>query len=93
MNAYYSTFLRKDIFPTQPHYADVVEEVYDNDETQRHYITMVLEDYIKGGSCYQAYKRLWTWVINPNLIAKRKTEKKFGFLEDEFQNKMKGGMN
>ena len=91
MNTYYSTFLRKDIFPTQPQYADVVEEVYDNSPTDKHYITMVLEDYIAGGSCYQAYKRLWTWVVNPNLIAKRKTEKKFGFLEDEFKEKMKGG--
>ena len=34
MNAFYESFLRKDIFPCQPHYADKVIEVYDADETE-----------------------------------------------------------
>lgn len=89
MNTFYETFIRKDIFPNQQEYADIVIDVYDKDTKQRHYISLVLEDYIHGGSQYQAYKRLWTWIINPNLIAKRKTEKKFGFLENEFKEKMK----
>ena len=89
MNSYYSSFLRKDIFPTQPHYADIVEDVYDKDPTERHYITMVLEDYIAGGSAYQCYKRLYQWIIHQNQIVERKIEKKFGFLKEEYKEKMK----
>lgn len=93
MNSQYETFLRKDIFPNQQEYADIVIDVYEKDPTQRHYISMVIEDYISGGSQYQAYKRLWTWVINPNKITNRKIEKKFGFLEDEFKEKMRWNKN
>lgn len=93
MNLTYETFLRKDIFPNQQDYADVVIDVYEKDHTQRHYIAMVLEDYINGASVYQTYKRLWTWVINPSKIIDKKIEKKFGFLENEFETKMKGGVN
>lgn len=89
MNSTYETFLRKDIFPNQQEYADIVIDVYEKDPTQRHYISMVIEDYIAGGSQYQAYKRLWTWVINPNKITNRKIEKKFGFLDNEFEEKMR----
>ena len=89
MNTYYETFLRKDIFPNQQEYADIVIEVYDKDLRLKHYISMVIEDYIAGGSRYQAYKRLWTWVVNSNIIAKKKADKKFGFLEDEYKEKMR----
>lgn len=89
MNSQYETFLRKDIFRNQQEYADIVIDVYEKDPKQRHYISLVLEDYIQGGSQYQAYKRLWTWIINPTKIIERKIEKKFGFLENEFKEKTK----
>lgn len=84
MNTYYETFLRKDIFPNQQDYADIVINIYDQDETERHYIAMVLEDYIKGGSVYQAYYRLYR-----NIIHRYKwNEKHNSYLDDEFKNKM-----
>lgn len=89
MNTYYETFLRKDIFPNQQEYADIVIDVYEKDPTQRHYIEMVIEDYIKGASVYQTYKRLWTWIVNASKKIDKKIEKKFGFLENEFKEKMK----
>lgn len=89
MNTYYETFLRKDIFPNQQEYADIVIDVYKKDPTQRHYIEMVIEDYIKGASVYLTYKRLWTWIVNASKKIDKKIEKKFGFLEDEFKDKMK----
>ena len=85
MNAYYETFLRKDIFPNQQDYADIVISIYDQDETERHYISMVLEDYINGGSVYQAYKRLWQWVVQRY----KRMEKKTSYLDNEFKEKMR----
>ena len=86
MNTYYETFLRKDIFPNQQDYADIIIKLYDEDESERHYISMVIEDYIKGGSAYQAYKRLYQWEI----IKYKRMEKKTAFLDEEHQNQMKG---
>lgn len=84
MNAYYESFLRKDIFPNQQDYADIVIKIYDADATERHYISMVLEDYIRGGSSYQAYKRLYQ-----NVIHRYKwNEKHNSYLDDEFKDKM-----
>ena len=85
MNAYYESFLRKDIFPNQQDYADIVINIYDQDESERHYISMVLEDYINGGSAYQAYKRLWQWVVQRY----KRMEKKTSYLDEEFKEKMK----
>lgn len=89
MNAYYETFLRKDIFPNQQDYADIVISIYDQDETERHYISMVLEDYINGGSVYQAYKRLWQWVVQRY----KRMEKKTSYLDNEFKEKMRWNKN
>ena len=88
MNSYYETFLRRDIFPDNQEYADIVIEAYGKDASDKHYISMVIEDYIAGGSRYQAYKRLWQWVVNPQIIAYKKIEKKFGFLENEYKSKL-----
>ena len=89
MNAYYESFLRKDIFPNQQDYADIVINIYDQDATERHYISMVLEDYISGGSAYQAYKRLYQ-----NVIHRYKWNEKYNsYLDDEFKEKMKWNKN
>ena len=64
MNTYYETFLRKDIFPNNSKDVDLIIKVYDEDETERHYISMVLEDYIQGGSRYQVIKRLKNNIID-----------------------------
>lgn len=85
MNTYYETFLRKDIFPNNSKDVDLVIKVYDEDETERHYISMVLEDYIQGGSRYQVIKRL-----KNNIVDKyKRINECYAYLENEFKEKMK----
>lgn len=89
MNSFYETWLRNEIFVSHPEYADEICRVWEDDPTERQYIECVIEDYINGGSVYQAYKRLKTWVIDKQGRLHRKIDKKFGYLEDEFKGKLK----
>lgn len=86
MNAFYESFLRKDIFPCQPHYADKVIEVYDADETERHYITNVLENYISGNlSVYRTYM-----CLTRNIIGKySRIAEHWEYLDEELKEKLK----
>ena len=87
MNTYYETFLRQDIFPNQDDKTDLVCKVYDEDATEKHYIIMVLEDYINGGSKYQAHKRLMR-----NIVEKyQRIEQCNSYLDKEFKNKIERG--
>ena len=86
----FETYLRKEIFADNQDYADIVIDEYENNPNQRHYIWYVLDDYMKGNSSrYTAYRRLMTWVVIPKIKTDKKIEKKFGYLEDEFKEKMK----
>lgn len=86
----FETYLRKEIFPDSPDKADIVIDEYENNPKQRHYIWYVLDDYMRGNSSrYEAYKRLDTWVINAKKITDKIVDRKFGYLEDEFKEKMR----
>ncbi|MBO7225304.1 MAG: hypothetical protein J6V35_05285 [Bacteroidales bacterium] len=85
MNIFYETLLRNDIFPDNEEYIDIVMEMYEKDEKQRHYIMLVLEDYIHGGSKFTAYKYLRQWVILPFKRWAKKSE----HLDEEFKEKMR----
>lgn len=90
MGIQFETYLRKEIFADNEEYADIVIDEYENNPKQTHYIWFVLDDYMRGNSSrYQAYKRLVTWVVNPKKKTDKKIDKKFGYLEDEFKEKMK----
>ncbi len=88
MTTYYETFLRE-IFYNSPENADIVLDVYEKDIRQRDYIINVIEDYIRGGSRFQAVKRLLTWIIEPELKSTRKVVKKSEYLDREFEEKMR----
>lgn len=84
MNIYYESFLRRDIFPKEKDKCEFIMNAYDSDDTQKHYITMVLEDYIHGASAYTTRKRLVDNVIIPSQCMKRK----YGDLDEEYQRKL-----
>lgn len=86
MNIEYETYLRKDIFPCQPHYVDEIIEVYENDERKRIYIINVLEAYIRGElSVYKTYSILMRNVYYWSKRAKENMQ----YLDDEYEEKMK----
>lgn len=87
--SYYESFLRKEIFYNSPEKAEIVLDVYEKDIRQRDYIINVIEDYIRGGSRFQAVKKLLTWIIEPELKSTRKVAKKSEYLDKEFKEKMK----
>ncbi len=87
--SYYESFLRNEIFYDHPENADIVLDVYEKDIRQRDYIIYVIEDYIHGGSRFQAVKRFLTWVIEPELKAARKVAKNSVYLDEEFKEKMR----
>ena len=84
MNTYYETFLRQDIFPNNDEKCDIVIEIYNANEVERHYISMVIEDYINGGSSYQARKRLERNVVDVYY----RLQKKGAYLDEEYKTKM-----
>lgn len=89
MTTYYEIFLRKDIFPHSQSAVDLIIDIYDSDEKERHYIYGVVENYIQGQiSKYEAWKYLMCNVI---LKYKRQYECNAKYLDEEYQNKMKGG--
>lgn len=89
MTTYYEAFLRRDIFYLNEEYADIVLDVYEKDVKQRRYIENVLDDYINGGPRYLAYKRLKTWIVEPEIKASKKVAKKSAYLDEEFKEKMR----
>lgn len=89
MISFYESFLRNEIFYNTPENADIVLDVYEKDIRQRDYIINVIEDYIRGGSRFQAVKRLLTWIIEPELKSTRRVAKKSAYLDEEFKEKMK----
>lgn len=91
MISFYESFLRNEIFYNSPEKADIVLDVYEKDIRQRDYIINVIEDYIRGGSRFQAVKRLLTWIIEPELKSTRRVAKKSEYLDREFEEAMKGG--
>ena len=88
INSYYETFLRE-IFYKNKDFADIVIDVYEKDVKQRRYIENVLDDYINGCARYLAYKRLKTWIIEPEIKASKKVAKKSAYLDEEFKEKMR----
>lgn len=87
MNTYYESFLRRDIFPDEQYIVDEIIDIYDKDESEKHYICMVLEDYIHGCSALDTYKRLMSNVV---YKYRRQYECMGKYLDDEYKNKMKG---
>ena len=86
----FETYLRKEIFADNQDYADIVIDEYENNPNQRHYIWYVLDDYMKGNSSrYEVYKRLYTWVINAKKKTDKTIERKFGYLNNEYEEKVK----
>ena len=84
MNSYYETFLRKEIYPDQDDKIDVICEVWERHPSERRYIEMVIDDYISGGSRYQAIKRL-----ERNIIGVfQHMQKKGNYLDEEYLSKM-----
>lgn len=63
MNSYYETYLRKNIFRNNQHYADVICDIYDTNPQEKEYIIRVMEWYIRGGSEYSTYSLLLNNVI------------------------------
>lgn len=89
MNTYYEAFLRRDIFPHDMSAVDLIMDIYENDEKERHYIFGVLESYIQGLiNHYEAWKYLMSNII---LKYKRQYECNAKYLDEEYQSKMKGG--
>lgn len=87
MNSYYETFLRKDIFPHSQSAVDLIIDIYDTDEKERHYIYGVIETYIQGQiSKYEAWRYLMSNVI---LKYKRQYECMGKYLDEEFKEKMR----
>lgn len=86
----FETYLRKEIFADKPEYADIVIDEYENNPSQRHYIYYVLDDYMRGNSSrYEVYKRLYTWIIKSKKKTDKVVDRKFGYLQNEFEEKMK----
>ena len=84
MNAYYETFLRREIYPDQDDKIGIICEVYERHPKERRYIEMVIDDYISGGSRYQAIKR-----FERNIIGVfQHIQKKGNYLDDEYKQKM-----
>ena len=84
MNSYYETFLRKEIYPDQDDKTEIVCEVWEKYPRERRYIELVIEDYISGGSRYQAKKRLEYNIIN----VYKHMQKKGSYLDEEYLSKM-----
>lgn len=84
MNSYYETFLRKDIFPEAQDKVDIICRIYDEDMSERHYISMVLEDYIQGANRYTTRRYL-----ERNIIQKyARINQCNAYLDDEYLNKL-----
>ena len=84
MNAYYESFLRKEIFPQRQDYADLVCDIYDQDPKEKHYIINVLEYYLNGGSTFTAYRQLVQ-----NVISKyQRIKETHSYLDEEYENKL-----
>ena len=84
MSTYYQTFLRKDIFPNQPYYADKICDIYEQNPQERAYIKRVLDWYIQGNSTYSTYSML----VN-NVISKcQRIKDTHTYLDQEYQNAM-----
>ena len=88
MNTYYESFLRRDIFPEQPSVVDELLNIYDQNEKERRYINLVIEDFIHGCNAMTTKKRIMSNVIYPY---RRQYECMGKYLDDEYENKMKGG--
>ena len=84
MNAYYETFLRKDIFPNNDTAADKICDIYETNPQEKAYIIRVLDWYIGGGSKYSTINML------KNLISKvKRIEDTHSYLDEEYQKTMK----
>ena len=88
MNTYYEAFLRRDIFPNNDEKVDLICKLFDESLKDRNYIIYIMEDYINGASVYTTRTR-----FERNIITKwqRIYEYNAKYLDDEFNNKMKGG--
>lgn len=87
MNTYYETFLRKEIYPDEDDKTEIVCQVWEEYPKERRYIELVIDDYISGGSRYQARKRLQWHIID---VYKR-IEKKSSYLDEEFKKQVERG--
>ena len=67
MTTYYEGFLRRDIFYGRDDYVDLIIDIYEKDDNERHYINLVIEDYLRGGTCYEAHMRLMNNVVYKHL--------------------------
>lgn len=89
MGIEFETYLRKDIFPHDQGAVDLIMDLYERSDEERHYIYYVLESYRQG-----QYSRhnVWKWLMgNVILKYKRQYECMGEYLDEEYQNKMKGG--
>lgn len=89
MGIEFETYLRKDIFPNDQSAVDMIMDLYERSDEERHYIYYVLESYRQG-----QYSRhsVWKWLMgNVILKYKRQYECNAKYLDDEYQAKMKGG--
>lgn len=84
MTTYYETFLRQEIYFRQDDKTEILCEIWERQPRERHYIELVIDDYISGGSKYQAQKRLQFNVIDPY----KRIQKKGAYLDEEYKNKM-----
>lgn len=84
MNSYYETFLRKEIYPDQDDKTEIVCQVWKEFKKERKYIELVIDDYIAGGSRYQARKRFEYNIIN----VYKHMQKKGNYLDEEYLSKM-----
>lgn len=83
MNAYYETFLRKDIFPNNEYNADKICEIYETNPQEKAYIIRVLDWYIGDGSKYSTINML------TSLIGKIKRIKDtHSYLDEEYKEKL-----
>lgn len=86
MNAYYEGFLRKDIFPDKQDFVEEIMNIYDENDKERRYIQVVLDDFINGCSVLTTQKRLLNNVLFPY---RRQYKCMAEYLDEEFKEKMK----
>ena len=89
MDIQFETFLRKDIFPHDQGAVDLIMNIYQDDPKEQRYIYGVMESYRQGLiSHYESWKYLMQNIV---LKYKRQYECMGKYLDEEYQDKMKGG--